>query len=61
MTGFLASKLQYREYTGYQVKESNMILFFYSSDKHPHSKGETAYNALSLKSVLVIKNFFVTF
>lgn len=28
MTGFLVSKLQYREYTGYQVKESNMILFF---------------------------------
>ncbi|ETB73274.1 hypothetical protein A943_03240 [Bacillus sp. CPSM8] len=39
MTGFLASKPQYREYTGYQVKESNKILFFYSSDKHPHSKG----------------------
>ncbi len=28
MTGFLASKPQYREYTGYQVKESNRILFF---------------------------------
>lgn len=28
MTGFLASKPQYREYTGYQVKELNMILFF---------------------------------
>ncbi|CAM5201591.1 hypothetical protein DFO71_2972 [Bacillus licheniformis] len=29
MTGFLASKPQYREYTGYQVKESNMILFLF--------------------------------
>gem|GEM_PF-1942760 len=39
MTGFLASKPQYREYTGYQVKESNEILFFLFFRQTPAQQG----------------------